>query len=82
MFANWIRNNLLDNWKGWKCYAGVTRISVDKTCNVYSGDCHNDFLGNALDDSLNLLTEPTTCKQDRCTGCTADLMIKKYQPQI
>jgi len=82
VFANWIHNNDLDHWNGWQCNAGVTRISIDKQCDVYSGECHNDFLGNALAGDLKLLSEPTTCQQSRCTGCTDDLMVKKQKPSI
>jgi len=35
-------------------------------------------MGN-LDTDWNLLQEPTICKLETCTGCTDDLIIKKYK---
>jgi hypothetical protein len=76
--ANWIHNNQLDNWQDWKCDAGHRRLDIDKDFNVYSGQCHNDYLGNLLN-NWEPLSAPTTCKQKRCTGCTDDLLIAKHK---
>ena len=75
IFANWLHNNKLDAWKGWRCHAGTTRLMIDKNFNVYSGECKNDYLGHAIA-GFNLLNE-TICKQETCTGCTDDLMVTK-----
>jgi len=40
--------------------------------------CNNDLLGN-LDTDWQLLNHPTMCKFDYCTGCTDDLIVKKYK---
>lgn len=77
VYANWIHNEQLDNWKGWQCEAGASRLMIDKNFNVYSGECKNDSLGNALTDFT--LLEHTVCKQDRCTGCTDDLIVAKHK---
>ena len=77
--ANYIHNSQFDQWKGWSCNAGFRRLSIDKDFNVYSGECHNDYLGN-LKTKWAPLDEPTTCKQQRCTGCTDDLLISKQAP--
>ena len=79
VYANWLHNNQLDQWKGWTCDAGATRILIDKDFNVFSGECFNDILGNAASD-FNLL-ESSICKKDRCTGCTDDLAVKKEAPK-
>ena len=76
--ANWIHNNQLDNWHGWSCNAGVQRLDIDKNFNVHSGQCHNDYLGN-LKTEWSPLTQPTTCKKQRCTGCTDDLLVSKHK---
>lgn len=77
VFADWLHNNNLDYWKGWNCDAGVTRISITENLDVFSARCNNDYLGN-LNTEWNLL-ENSICKQDRCTLCTDDLMLKKYK---
>jgi hypothetical protein len=76
VYANWMHNEEIDNFKNWKCDAGVTRISIDANLNVYSGECKNDYLGNAQSDFE--LNQQTVCKRERCTGCTDDLMVKKH----
>jgi hypothetical protein len=77
VFANWIHNNNLDQWHGWTCDAGHTRLMIDKNLNVWSGECKNDFFGSALDEFY--VNAPTTCKRNTCTGCTDDLLTKKSQ---
>lgn len=75
IYANWLHNNKLDNWKWWQCDAGVNRILINENFDVYSGECKNDFLGN-LFINFNILKD-NFCKRDRCTGCTDDLITKK-----
>ena len=77
IYANWLHNNQLDSWRGWQCGAGATRLMIDKNFDIYSGECKNDYLGNALTDFQ--LLEHTICKQDRCTGCTDDLIVAKHK---
>ena len=75
VYANWIHNEKLDYWQGWKCDAGNTRFYIDKNFDIWSGECRNDLLGNVLGDwdvKVNSL-----CHQPTCTGCTDDLIIKK-----
>jgi len=77
VYANWIHNNKLDNWYGWECKAGVTRVLIDKDLSVYGGECKNNLLGNALT-GFTLIKNFTICKQTRCSGCTDDLLISKH----
>jgi hypothetical protein len=77
VYANWIHNQDLDRWKGWNCDAGHTRFYIDKYFDIWSGECRNDRLGNALDD-WDIQTG-TVCKRETCTGCTDDLITKKQQ---
>ena len=79
VYANWIHNNGLDHWRGWHCEAGVTRFCIDDKLDVWSGECKNDFLGNAL--TQWTVKTHTVCKRETCTGCTDDLLATKYQPE-
>ena len=76
--ANWLHNTKKDYWKGWHCDAGATRILIDNNLDVYSGQCRNDYLGN-IKTGWKLLNSSATCKQERCTGCADDLMVKKFR---
>ena len=80
VYANWIHNNELDHWKGWRCDAGATRFYIDNNFDVWSAECKNNFLGNALT-GWQTKTD-TVCQREICTsGCTDDLSVKKYQPE-
>jgi hypothetical protein len=79
VYANWIHNHDLDHWQGWHCDAGATRFYIDSNFDVWSGECQNDFLGNALTGWQT--KNNTVCHRRTCTGCTDDLIVKKYQPE-
>ena len=76
MYANWLHNNNLDRWQGWACDAGNTRFYIDKNFNVWSGECRNNLLGNALTEWQP--KTDTICLQTTCTGCTDDLLTRKH----
>lgn len=78
VYANWLHNNHLDSWKDWRCNAGHTRFYIDKHFDIYSGECRNDLLGNILQD-WQIKTD-SVCHQTTCTGCTDDLITKKFLP--
>ena len=63
VYANWLHNEHLDNWLGYCCDAGHTRFHIDKNFDVWSGECKKT---------------DTICKRITCTGCTDDLIVKKY----
>jgi hypothetical protein len=75
VYANWIHNNSLDHWQGWHCEAGHKRFYIDKNFDVWSGECQNDYLGNATEEWA--IKNNSTCKQSTCTGCTDDLLTAK-----
>ena len=77
LYANWLHNNNMDHWQGWHCDAGHTRFYIDKNANIYSGECQHDLLGNLLQDWQPKTN--TVCQKLRCTGCTDDLLTKKYK---
>lgn len=76
VYANWMHNKNLDAWQGWQCDAGNTRFYIDKNFDVWSGECRNNLLGNALTE-WNIKTD-TICDRPTCTGCTDDLITRKY----
>ena len=76
LFADWIKNEGLDHWKGWKCDAGRTRLFINSELEVYSGFCFNDHLGNVIS-GFEILENGTICQRDRCSGCTDDLALNK-----
>jgi hypothetical protein len=80
VYANWLHNEGLDAWLGYHCHAGHTRFYIDKNFDIWSGECKNNHLGNALTD-WSPKTD-TVCEQATCTGCTDDLITKKYQNDI
>jgi hypothetical protein len=77
VYANWIHNEGLDQWKGWHCDAGNTRFYIDKNFDIWGSECRNDYLGNVLD-QWNIKTN-SICNKKTCTGCTDDLMTKKHK---
>ena len=73
-----MHNQKIDNFKGWRCNTGVTRIIIDQDGQIHNGECCDTYLGN-LNTGWELLEESAAiCKQDRCAGCADDLMTKKY----
>lgn len=76
VYANWLHNQQLDRWQGWRCDAGHTRFYIDKNFDVWSGECQNNYLGNALTQWEPI--SDTVCGRETCTGCTDDLMTKKH----
>jgi hypothetical protein len=77
VYANWIHNNNLDSWQGWSCDAGKTRFYIDKNFDVWSGECQNDYLGNAANEWSPKVD--SICKRKTCFGCTDDLIVKKQR---
>lgn len=81
VYANWMHNSGLDNWQGWLCDAGVTRIYIDSELDVYGGMCLNSKLGN-IQTGWGLHDERVECNRPRCTGCTDDLIVSKKMKGI
>lgn len=78
VYANWMHNEGLDSWQGWRCDSGHTRFHIDKNFEIWGGECFNDHLGNILGD-WNIKTD-SVCTKLTCTGCTDDLITNKYKP--
>ena len=80
VYANWLHNQQLDSWQEWACDAGNTRIYIDKNFDIWSGECKNDHLGNVLTEWD--IKPNNRCRQTTCTGCTDDLIVKKYREEF
>jgi hypothetical protein len=76
VYANWVHNEKLDSWQGWHCDAGNTRFYIDKNFDIWDGECQNQLLGNVLEEWQPV--ENNICQRASCTGCTDDLITKKY----
>ena len=79
VFANRLDNHKLTNFKNWLCESGSSSLFVSFNDDIYSGQCLNDKLGTV--DNFKIYDEPTICNRSRCTGCTTDLMMKKYSKE-
>lgn len=77
VYANWMHNEGLDHWQGWRCDSGNTRFYIDKNFDVWGGECCNDYLGNVLQ-TWDIKTN-SVCNRPACTGCTDDLITLKFQ---
>ncbi len=77
VYANWLHNNGLDHWKGWRCAAGNTRFYIDGNFEIWSGECHNDLLGNVLETWET--KADSICARDTCGACTDDLITSKHK---
>ena len=76
--ANTLHNQKLDYWKDWQCYTGIDRLYIDNDRTVYNGECLTTKLGK-LDGDWEIMKTPVVCPLDRCTGCTDDLLTKKFK---
>ena len=65
----------MNNFAGWKCWAGVDGINIDMWGNMYRADCQfGGPIGNM--ERYKLPTEPITCGKTVC-GCLSDIYIRK-----
>jgi len=69
----------INNWAGWKCYAGVEQLIVDMDGSIYRGWCKvGGSLGNIDDDLLMLPEDPIICNKTMC-HCNFDIMTTKVK---
>jgi hypothetical protein len=80
VYANWMHNQGLDHWQGWRCDSGHTRFHIDKNFEIWGGECRNDHLGSVLGD-WNIKPN-SVCARETCTGCTDDLIAPKHRPSV
>jgi MoaA/NifB/PqqE/SkfB family radical SAM enzyme len=66
-----------NDWSGWKCYAGVEQLIVDKDGSVHRGWCkEGGMIGRITDPELNLSIGPVVCGSTMC-HCNFDIMCTK-----
>jgi MoaA/NifB/PqqE/SkfB family radical SAM enzyme len=66
-----------NDWSGWKCYAGVEQLVVDKDGSIYAGWCGvSGKIGHIADENLVLPAEPILCNKTMC-HCNFDIMCTK-----
>jgi MoaA/NifB/PqqE/SkfB family radical SAM enzyme len=66
-----------NDWSGWKCYAGVEQLIVDKDGSIHRGWCkEGGMIGRITDPELNLSIGPVVCNSTMC-HCNFDIMCTK-----
>lgn len=68
------------NFKGWKCYAGISLLKIAPNGDIFIANCfQGGAIGNIynMDESFNPPIEPVTCTKERCTD-PMDLRQVKY----
>jgi len=75
--ANDIIKNKMNNFKNWKCYAGIESLMINWDGDMHRATCRvGDSLGNIYNDTFTLPINPTICSREWCT-CAADIPITK-----
>jgi len=71
------------NFKGWRCYAGISLLKVAPNGDIFIANCfQGGSLGNiyTMDESFDPPSEPVICQKDRCTD-PMDLRQTKYKEE-
>ena len=67
----------LNNWKGWKCSAGVNNLHITADGNIYTGTCKVGGLkGNVFDSGVIFPEHWITCTKDWCM-CAPEMQLLK-----
>ena len=68
----------LNQYKGWKCHAGIESLMINWDGDVHRATCRvGGSLGNIYEGSFVAPSEPVTCDRNFCT-CAADIPLTKY----
>jgi len=68
-----------NNFKSWKCFAGLHSLIVDFTGDIYRGECHvGGSIGNISDQKIKFPEKEIICTKNFCS-CLTDLYIKKIR---
>jgi len=74
--AHRLISNKMNNWSGWKCYAGLENLVIDWDGTILRGWCRvGSKIGNVYTDYV-LPTKPVLCNKKFC-HCNFDIMCKK-----
>ena len=67
------------DYRGWKCYAGIRKLMINSSGDIYGAQCKIMKLGN-LNSTWEFNAEPVTCSIRYCC-CLSDIQIPKYNPK-
>lgn len=67
----------LNQYKGWKCWAGLDMINIDMWGDIYRADCQQGGKIGTLD-NYELPTQPLICGANKC-ACLSDIYLRKEQ---
>lgn len=70
----------LNQFQGWRCWAGVDSIYIDSTGHVYRGMCQNGGPMGTLSTIDDFAAHDTICERYFC-NCTVDIATRKCLPQ-
>jgi MoaA/NifB/PqqE/SkfB family radical SAM enzyme len=77
MHANDIIKHHKNQFKGWKCNAGIESLMINWDGEVHRATCRvGGSLGNIYSGTFEIPTEPITCTRNWCT-CAADIPLTK-----
>jgi MoaA/NifB/PqqE/SkfB family radical SAM enzyme len=78
-YAREILSKNKHNFKGWKCWAGSTRLNINYDGTINGATCrtaNSISYGNINDDIIAIDPEPLICRENYCT-CLLDIRIPK-----
>ena len=73
-----LQNDQLD-YRGWKCFAGIRKLMIDRDGDIYGAQCMINKLGN-INTTWKFNEEPVDCNIRYC-ACASDIQIPKYNPK-
>lgn len=82
MHANDIIKNHLNQFKGWRCSAGLESLMINWDGEVHRATCRvGGSLGNIYHDTFKMPVGPILCTRDWCT-CAADIPLTKDKTYV
>jgi MoaA/NifB/PqqE/SkfB family radical SAM enzyme len=69
----------LNNFKGWKCNAGIESLMINWDGDVHRATCRvGGSIGNIYNSTFKIPTDPIICTRNWCT-CAADIPLTKIK---
>ncbi len=79
LHANDIIKKKINNFKDWKCHAGIESLMINWDGEVHRATCRvGGSLGNIYTGTFAVPLEPISCTRDWCT-CAADIPLTKFK---
>jgi hypothetical protein len=79
VYSSQLVTKQLNQFQGWQCDAGCSRIFILPDTSVFGSECENDYLGKLSDNSFEILSQKTVCKKSACYNNPDDLMVEKIK---